>query len=131
MVNMLVLQVHELTIGFGHLSKKLPPPPSLNYFWNFLLILESHLIIVTKLESVRYGLILAWNLGFKFINLQTDSTLVILWLTKVGVYASGNARDTEFGIISCYNLPVSSCDSGKSVFSHDSLSYLHKLQLTT
>ena len=33
MVNVLVLQVHQLTIGFGLLSKnKNPPPPSLNYF---------------------------------------------------------------------------------------------------
>lgn len=104
MVNVLVLQVHQLTIGFGLLSKnKNPPPPSLNYFWNFLLTLESHLIIVTKLEAVRYGLILAWNLGFKFSNLQTDSTLVILWLTKVGVYESGNARNTKFSITLYYN----------------------------
>ena len=110
MVTMLVLQVHELTIGFGHLSKKTPPPLSLNYFWNFVLILESHLIIVIELEAVRYGLISAWSLGFKFIDLQTDSTSVILWLTKVGVYSSGNARDTEFGIILCYNSPVLNCD---------------------
>lgn len=112
MVNVLVLQVHQLTIGFGLWSKnKNPPPPSLNYFWNFLLTLESHLIIVTKLEAVRYGLILAWNLGFKFSNLQTDSTLVILWLTKVGVYESGNAsvyesgnaRNTKFSITLYYN----------------------------
>ena len=63
MVNMLVLQVHELTIDFGHLSKKHPPPPSLNYFWNFLLILESHLIIVTELEAVRYGLYFGMKFG--------------------------------------------------------------------
>ena len=32
---------------------------------------------VAKLEAVRYGLMLAWNLGFKFVILNLDSTLII------------------------------------------------------
>ena len=33
------------------------------------------------------GLNLARNLGFKHINLQIDSTLVLQWLTYIGAYA--------------------------------------------
>ena len=38
------------------------------------------------MEAVRYSLMLAWNLGFKFFILNFDSTLVIQWLTKDGQY---------------------------------------------
>lgn len=38
----------------------------------------------TKLEVVRFGLNLAWNLMFKHVNLQIDSTLVMQWLTHDG-----------------------------------------------
>ena len=40
---------------------------------------------MAKLEAIRFGLNLAWNLGFKRI-IQIDSTLVMQWLTHDGAY---------------------------------------------
>ena len=42
---------------------------------------------VAELEAVRYGLMSAWNLGFKFVILNLYSTLFIQWLSKKGPYA--------------------------------------------
>ena len=36
---------------------------------------------MAKLEAVRQGLLLAWQLGFRFIQLELDSTVVLSWLT--------------------------------------------------
>ena len=37
---------------------------------------------IAQLWVVRYGLLMAWELGFRFIYLETDSTLVIQLLTS-------------------------------------------------
>ena len=43
---------------------------------------------------------LAWDLGFKFIQLETDSTMVISWLTT-----NGNLSSNIIPLISnCRNL---------------------------
>lgn len=35
-----------------------------------------------EIWAVRQGLLIAWELGYKFINLQIDSKIVICWLTS-------------------------------------------------
>ena len=32
---------------------------------------------ITELEAVRQGLLLTWNLGFKFIHLEIDSMTIL------------------------------------------------------
>ena len=36
---------------------------------------------MAELEAVRQGLLLAWELGFKFIQLEIDSITILSWLT--------------------------------------------------
>ena len=38
---------------------------------------------MAELEAVSQGLWLAWDLGFKFIQLEIDSVIVLSWLTEV------------------------------------------------
>ena len=38
---------------------------------------------MAELEAVSQGLWLAWDLGFKFIQLEFDSVIVLSWLTDV------------------------------------------------
>ena len=38
---------------------------------------------MAELEAVSQGLWLAWDLGFKFIQLEIDSVIVLSWLTDV------------------------------------------------
>ena len=40
-----------------------------------------------EIWAVRQGLLIAWALGYKFINLQIDSENVICWLTSNGTMA--------------------------------------------
>ena len=35
---------------------------------------------MAKLAAVRQGLILAWDMGFRFIHLELDSMTVVTWL---------------------------------------------------
>ena len=37
---------------------------------------------IVKLEVVHQGLLLTWNLSFKFIHLEIDSITVLSWLTN-------------------------------------------------
>ena len=37
---------------------------------------------IAELEAIFQGLILAWNLGFKFIHLEIDFMIVLSWLTN-------------------------------------------------
>ena len=37
---------------------------------------------VAKLAVVRQGLEMAWNMGFKFLQLELDSKVVLTWLTN-------------------------------------------------
>ena len=37
---------------------------------------------MAELGTVHQGLMLAWGLGFKFIQLEIDSMIVLTWLTK-------------------------------------------------
>jgi len=36
---------------------------------------------MAELGAMRQGLMLAWDLGFKFIQLEIDSMIVLVWLT--------------------------------------------------
>ena len=36
---------------------------------------------IAKLGAIRQGLLLAWDLGFKFIHLEIDSMTILSWLT--------------------------------------------------
>ena len=36
---------------------------------------------IAELGTVQQGLILAWNLGIKFVHLEMDSMLILNWLT--------------------------------------------------
>ena len=36
---------------------------------------------IAKLVAVRQGLLLAWELGFKFVQLEIDSITILSWLT--------------------------------------------------
>ena len=36
---------------------------------------------MAKLGTVRQGLMLVWDLGFKFIQLEIDSMIMLVWLT--------------------------------------------------
>ena len=47
----------------------------------FSLNMDIALNNIAELETVRWGLILACNLGFKFIHLEIDSMTVLSWLT--------------------------------------------------
>ena len=38
---------------------------------------------IAELGAVHQGLLLAWNLGFKFIHLEIDSMRVLSWLTNI------------------------------------------------
>ena len=40
---------------------------------------------MVELVAVRQGLAMAWNLGFKFIQLELDSKVVLTWLTNDNV----------------------------------------------
>ena len=37
---------------------------------------------MAKLAVVRQGLAMAWNMGFKFLQLELDSNVVLTWLTN-------------------------------------------------
>ena len=37
---------------------------------------------IAELGVVRQGLLLAWNLGFRFVHLEIDSMRVLSWLTN-------------------------------------------------
>ena len=37
---------------------------------------------MAELAAVRQGLILAWDMGFKFIHLELDSMTVLTWLNS-------------------------------------------------
>ena len=55
------------------------------------MIFYSHRITTNnaaELYVVRQGLQLAWKLGFKFLNLDVDSKLVLYWLPSFDVMAS-------------------------------------------
>ena len=55
---------------------------------------------ITKLWAIRQGPMLAWDLGFKFNQLETNSTMVISWLTT-----NGNLSPDMVPLISnCRNL---------------------------
>ena len=43
--------------------------------------------LITHLVWDMLGLNLAWNLGFKHVDLKIDSTLTVQWLTHDGAYA--------------------------------------------
>ena len=38
---------------------------------------------MAKLAAIRQGLLLAWELGFKFIQLEIDSVTVLSWLSDL------------------------------------------------
>ena len=56
-----------------------------NHMGNWLAGFSLHLGIASnnmaELATVRQGLILAWDMGFKFIQLELDSITVVHWLT--------------------------------------------------
>ena len=55
---------------------------------------------IAKLWAIRQGPMLAWDLGFKCIQLETDSTTIISWLTT-----NGNLSSNIIPLISnCRNL---------------------------
>ena len=37
---------------------------------------------MAELATVRQGLDMAWNMGFKFIQLELNSKVVLTWLTN-------------------------------------------------
>ena len=37
---------------------------------------------MVELAAVRQGLAMAWNMGFKFLQLELDSKVVLTWLTN-------------------------------------------------
>ena len=37
---------------------------------------------MAKLAAIRQGLDMAWNMGFKFIQLELNSKVVLTWLTN-------------------------------------------------
>ena len=39
---------------------------------------------IAELWAIRKGLMLVWDLGFKFISLEINSIMVISWLTTDG-----------------------------------------------
>ena len=43
---------------------------------------------MAELGAIRFGIVLAWNLSFIFIYLETDSTTIISWLTNDSVSLS-------------------------------------------
>ena len=42
---------------------------------------------IAKIWAIRYGLKMAWELGYKHINLEIDSQILLNWLTTYGVLA--------------------------------------------
>ena len=40
---------------------------------------------MAKLAAIRQGLDMAWNMGFKFIQLELNSKVVLTWLTNDNV----------------------------------------------
>ena len=40
---------------------------------------------MSELAAVRQGLVMAWQLGFKIIQLELDSNVVLTWLTNTTV----------------------------------------------
>ena len=42
---------------------------------------------VAELLAIRQGLLIAWELSYKFINLQIDYEIVICWLISNGTIA--------------------------------------------
>lgn len=71
-----------------------------NWVFGFSLRLGLASNNIAKLWAVRQGLMLAWDLGFKFIQLETNSTTVISWLT-----INGNLSPDIVPLISnCRNL---------------------------
>ena len=42
---------------------------------------------IAKIWAVRYGLKMAWELGYKHINLEIDSQILLNWLTTYGILA--------------------------------------------
>jgi len=42
---------------------------------------------MAKLAAVRQGLAIAWDMGFKFIQLEIDSSVVLSWIKdKIATY---------------------------------------------
>ena len=39
---------------------------------------------MAELAAAQQGLALAWDMGFKYIQLELDSSVVLMWLTKIG-----------------------------------------------
>ena len=60
-----------------------------NHMGNWLVGFSLHLGIssnnMAELVAVRQGLTLAWDMGFKFIQLELDSITVVHWLTGMCV----------------------------------------------
>ena len=57
---------------------------------------------IAELWAIRKGLMLVWNLGFKFISLEINSIMVISWLTTDGDLSP----DVVLLIFDCRNLMV-------------------------
>ena len=45
---------------------------------------------MAELAVARQGLALTWDMGFKYIQLELDSSVVIMWLTKENVTYPSN-----------------------------------------
>ena len=59
-----------------------------NWVSGFSLHLSLAFIIIAALWAIRQGFLLRWDLGFKFIQLEVDSTSVTFWLTTNGNLSS-------------------------------------------
>lgn len=46
---------------------------------------------MAKLATIRQGLLLAWELGFKFIQLEINSIILLSWLTNINATYPSNA----------------------------------------
>ena len=57
---------------------------------------------IAELWAIRKGLMLVWDLGFKFISLEINSIMVISWLTTDGDLSP----DVVLLIFDCRNLMV-------------------------
>ena len=57
---------------------------------------------IAKLWAIRKGLMLVWDLGFKFISLEINSIMIISWLTTNGDLSP----DVVLLIFDCRNLMV-------------------------
>ena len=56
---------------------------------------------MAELELVRQGLLLAWELGFRFIQLELDSVTVLSWITDI---TSSYSLDVMSLICDCRSL---------------------------